>query len=189
MALFKRTILPRSWPSQELAAAECVSRKIHHMSRWSFSEVQQATGAQAVTSNPALRELPGSRHIVTIDEVLEALSALDHGPKEPPGGKPARTKSTARVGMAAENVGRRNDDRRKACAFANAPQQHQPLLNTRLTDCESQFIEKRLSEERSAMERLAASTFPLTPQPIVIEMRRRVRGISERKKIKFTSGH
>jgi hypothetical protein len=60
-----------------------------------------ASDAAAVTSNPALRELPGSRHIVTIDEVLEALSALDHGPKEPPGGKPARTKSTARVGMAA----------------------------------------------------------------------------------------
>jgi hypothetical protein len=38
------------------------------------------------------------------------------------------------------------------------------LLNTRLTDCERQFIEKRLSEERSAMERLAASTFPLAFQ-------------------------
>jgi hypothetical protein len=36
------------------------------------------------------------------------------------------------------------------------------LLRTQLTDCERQFIEKRLSEERSAMERLAASTFPLT---------------------------
>ena len=36
------------------------------------------------------------------------------------------------------------------------------LLKTQLTDCERQFIEKRLSEERSAMERLAASTFPLT---------------------------
>jgi hypothetical protein len=60
-----------------------------------------ASDAAAVTSNPALRELPGSHQIVTIDEVLEALSALDHGPKEPPGGKPARTKSTARVSMAA----------------------------------------------------------------------------------------
>jgi hypothetical protein len=38
------------------------------------------------------------------------------------------------------------------------------LLNTRLTDCEREFIEKRLSEERSAMESLAASTFPLTFQ-------------------------
>ena len=36
------------------------------------------------------------------------------------------------------------------------------LLKTQLTDYERQFIEKRLSEERSAMENLAASTFPLT---------------------------
>lgn len=60
-----------------------------------------ASDAAAVVSNPALRELPGSHRIVTIDDVLEALSALDHGPKEPPGGKPARTKSAARVGIAA----------------------------------------------------------------------------------------
>jgi hypothetical protein len=36
------------------------------------------------------------------------------------------------------------------------------LLKTQLTDCERQFIEKRLTEERSAMESLAASAFPLT---------------------------
>jgi hypothetical protein len=59
-----------------------------------------ASDAAAVVSNPALRELPQSYRRVTIDEVLEALSALDHGPKDPPGGKPARTKSTARVGIA-----------------------------------------------------------------------------------------
>jgi hypothetical protein len=35
------------------------------------------------------------------------------------------------------------------------------LLKTKLTECERQFIERRLSEERSAMEELAASTFPL----------------------------
>ena len=35
------------------------------------------------------------------------------------------------------------------------------LLETKLTECERQFIERRLSEERSAMEKLAASTFPL----------------------------
>jgi hypothetical protein len=60
-----------------------------------------ASDAAAVASNPALRELPGSRRMVTIDEVLEALSALDPAPKGPPGGKPARVKSAARVGMAA----------------------------------------------------------------------------------------
>jgi hypothetical protein len=36
------------------------------------------------------------------------------------------------------------------------------LLKTKLTELERQFIERRLSEERSTMERLAASTFPLT---------------------------
>lgn len=60
-----------------------------------------ASDAAAVVSNPALREVPGSHRLVTIDDVLEALSALDQGPKEPPGGKPARTKSAARVGLAA----------------------------------------------------------------------------------------
>jgi hypothetical protein len=60
-----------------------------------------ASDAAAVASNPAFRELPGSHRIVTIDEVLEALSELDHGPKQPPGGKPARLRSTSRIAMAA----------------------------------------------------------------------------------------
>ena len=60
-----------------------------------------ASDAAAVASNPALRELPGSRRLVTIDDVLEAMSALDHHPKGPPGGKPARIKSAARIGVAA----------------------------------------------------------------------------------------
>jgi hypothetical protein len=36
------------------------------------------------------------------------------------------------------------------------------LLKTQLTEFERQFIERRLSEERSAMERVASSTFPLS---------------------------
>jgi hypothetical protein len=60
-----------------------------------------ASDAASVASNPVLREFPGSHCRVTIDEVLEALSALDHGPKGPPGGKPMRTKSAVRTGMAA----------------------------------------------------------------------------------------
>ena len=35
------------------------------------------------------------------------------------------------------------------------------LLETKLTECERQFIERRMSEEQSAMEKLAASTFPI----------------------------
>jgi hypothetical protein len=60
-----------------------------------------ASDAAAVTSNPALRELAGTRRIVTIDEILEALSLLDHKPSEPPGGKPMRQKSASRVALAA----------------------------------------------------------------------------------------
>ena len=36
------------------------------------------------------------------------------------------------------------------------------LLRTKLTDLERQFIERRLSEEQSDYERLAAGTFPMT---------------------------
>ncbi|EJN15430.1 hypothetical protein PMI42_01036, partial [Bradyrhizobium sp. YR681] len=41
------------------------------------------------------------------------------------------------------------------------PSRYRRLLKTELTECERQFIEKRLAEERSAIEQLAASTFPL----------------------------
>jgi hypothetical protein len=33
---------------------------------------------------------------VTIDEILDALCALDGGPRNPPGGKPMRLRSTER---------------------------------------------------------------------------------------------
>lgn len=36
------------------------------------------------------------------------------------------------------------------------------LLQSKLTEHERQFIERRMSEENSAMEKLAASTFPIT---------------------------
>ena len=35
------------------------------------------------------------------------------------------------------------------------------LLQTKLTDLERQFIERRLSEEQSAYERLSKATFPI----------------------------
>jgi hypothetical protein len=60
-----------------------------------------ASDAAAVASNPALREWPGARRVVSIDEVLEALTELDGGPQGPPGGKTMRMKSTSRVGDSA----------------------------------------------------------------------------------------
>ena len=69
-----------------------------------------ASDAASVASNPALRELPGSHRRVTIDEVLEALSALGNRPKGPPGGKPVRRKSASRVRMAALDRQKDDDD-------------------------------------------------------------------------------
>jgi hypothetical protein len=57
-----------------------------------------ASDASAIASCPALRSPPGLKTPVTIDEVLEALQALDdRGPPEPPGGKPKRLKSVSRA--------------------------------------------------------------------------------------------
>ena len=59
-----------------------------------------ASDAAAVASCPSLRAIPGQRQPVTIDEILEALSSLDHRPR-PPGGKPFRRRSVSRVPTAA----------------------------------------------------------------------------------------
>jgi hypothetical protein len=60
-----------------------------------------ASDAAAVTSCPALREIPGAKRTVSIDEILEALATLDHSPRHPPGGRPARQKSAERISLAA----------------------------------------------------------------------------------------
>jgi hypothetical protein len=47
-------------------------------------------------------------------------------------------------------------------AHRNNIARYRKLLETSLTDLERQFLERRLSEEQSALEEIAASTFPLT---------------------------
>ncbi len=59
-----------------------------------------ASDAAAVKSCPSLRAIPGQQQPVTIDEILEALSSLDHWPR-PPGGKSVRRRSVSRVPAAA----------------------------------------------------------------------------------------
>src|SRR5438477_12913353 len=60
-----------------------------------------ASDTAAVTSCSSLRAIPGTKRLVPIDDILEALFSLDHSPRTPPGGKPARLKSTDRIAMAA----------------------------------------------------------------------------------------
>jgi hypothetical protein len=46
---------------------------------------------------PSLRAPDGLKAPVTIDEILEALCALDEGPRHPPGGKPMRLRPVERA--------------------------------------------------------------------------------------------
>jgi hypothetical protein len=59
-----------------------------------------ASDASAIASCPALRAPDGLKAPVTIDEILEALCALDGGPRHPPGGKPMRLRSVERCAAA-----------------------------------------------------------------------------------------
>src|SRR5207302_8830441 len=43
-----------------------------------------ASDAAAVASCPSVRAVPGAKRAITIDEILEALSSLDHSPRNPP---------------------------------------------------------------------------------------------------------
>jgi hypothetical protein len=56
-----------------------------------------ASDASAIESCPALRAPDGLKQPVTIDEILDALCALDNGPRHPPGGKPMRRRSIERL--------------------------------------------------------------------------------------------
>jgi hypothetical protein len=61
-------------------------------------------------------------------------------------------------------------------AHRNNIARYRRLLKTKLTEYERQFIERRLSEERSAMEIVAASAFPLSlkfPMSAVEEISRK----------------
>jgi hypothetical protein len=56
-----------------------------------------ASDASAIASCPGLRTPAGLKGMVTIDEILGALHELDGGPRDPPGGKPYRLRSTSRA--------------------------------------------------------------------------------------------
>ncbi|MCA6104356.1 MULTISPECIES: hypothetical protein [Bradyrhizobium] len=56
-----------------------------------------ASDASAIASCPSLRAPDGLKAPVTIDEILEALCALDEGPRNPPGGKPMRLRPLERT--------------------------------------------------------------------------------------------
>jgi hypothetical protein len=56
-----------------------------------------ASDASAIASCPSIRSPAGLKNPVSIDEILEALCELDGGPRNPPGEKPYRLRSTERA--------------------------------------------------------------------------------------------
>ncbi|MBR0695833.1 hypothetical protein [Bradyrhizobium lablabi] len=56
-----------------------------------------ASDATAIASCPSILAPQGLKAPVTIDEILEALCALDEGPRSPPGGKPMRLRPVERA--------------------------------------------------------------------------------------------
>ncbi|MGY8685262.1 hypothetical protein Q2941_47160 [Bradyrhizobium sp. UFLA05-153] len=61
----------------------------------------RASDASAIASCPALRAPDGLKALVHIDDILEALRALDEdSPHNPPGGKPMRLRSAERRAVA-----------------------------------------------------------------------------------------
>src|SRR3954469_21804722 len=56
-----------------------------------------ASDASAIASCPALRAPDGLKAPVSIDEILDPLCELDGKPRNPPGGKPFRLRSTERA--------------------------------------------------------------------------------------------
>jgi len=56
-----------------------------------------ASDASAIASCPALRAPKGLKAPVSIDAILDALCELDGEPRNPPGGKACRLRSTGRA--------------------------------------------------------------------------------------------
>lgn len=124
-----------------------------------------ASDMYVVDSQPALREVPGIAHRLRLDDILAALKQLDGEDDPPPrGGLAMRLPRFSRLDCTAfdepqHSIGRQATTRRHAPMQASRSQRHprwtreanvrryRKLLNTRLTDIERNFIERRLAEE------------------------------------------
>lgn len=124
-----------------------------------------ASDMYAVESHPALREVPGIPHRLRLDDILAALKQLDDDPDPPPrGGLAMRLPRLSKLDCVASDEPQRFIDkhastrRHRSIQASRTPshsrwtreanvRRYRKLLNTRLTDIERNFIERRLAEE------------------------------------------
>lgn len=124
-----------------------------------------ASDMYVVESHPALREVPGIPHRLRLDDILAALKQLDGEDDPPPRGGLAmrlpRFNSLDCIALDEPqySIDTRAATRRHRPMQASRTQNHsrwtreanvrryRKLLNTRLTDIERKFIERRIAEE------------------------------------------
>ena len=124
-----------------------------------------ASDMYAVESHPALREVPGIPRRLRLDDILAALKRLDDDIDPPPrGGLAMRLPRLSKLDCVASDELQRFIDRHPATRRHRSIQvsrtpshsrwtreanvrRYRKLLNTRLTDIERNFIERRLAEE------------------------------------------
>jgi hypothetical protein len=124
-----------------------------------------ASDMYVVESQPALREVPGIPHRLHLDDILAALKQLDEEDDPPPrGGLAMRLPRLSKLDCTASDQPQRIFGRHAATRrhrsmpvlrAANHSRwtreanvrRYRKLLNTKLTDVERTFIERRLAEE------------------------------------------
>jgi hypothetical protein len=124
-----------------------------------------ASDMYVVESHPALRDIPGIPHKLRLDDIMAALNRLDDESDPPPrGGLAMRPSRFSKLDCTAASepqrfIGRHTSTRRHRSVRASCPpgssrwtreenvRRYRKLLNTRLTDIERNFIERRLAEE------------------------------------------
>ncbi|MET4037987.1 hypothetical protein ABIB94_009133 [Bradyrhizobium sp. JR7.2] len=130
-----------------------------------------ASDASAIASCPSMRAPAGLKKPVSIDEILDALRALDGGPPDATRRKalPSPFDRTCSCGgVVSEAQMMMDDNLARLRAHHNNISRYRRLLRTKLLPLERQFIERRLSEEEAALQSLSVSTFPIAfnePRP------------------------
>jgi len=128
-----------------------------------------ASDASAIASCPSLRAPEGLKAPVNIDEILEALCALDEGPRNPrAGNRCACGRSNGALLPEAEETTMFDESLARIRTHRNNIHRYRRLLQTQLSDLERDFIERRMAYEQTALDALVAETFPMAfflPKP------------------------
>lgn len=114
-----------------------------------------ASDASAIASCPSVRAPAGMRSPVSIDEILEALCALD---RDDATLRPKLETSNDRRSKPAPAQGsmKLDIDSARIAAHRNNIARYRRLLRTHLTPLERDFIERRVGEEQRSLGALVA---------------------------------